>query len=179
MASPTPLSLREPPGAQRPSGRRASGMRPRPPLWGGLKTYRKYSQWAMVTWRRPVGHPEIRRPSWTRILRRWYAAKGLTKRVRRPRLDQVTGRIPTASPYRIVTVRKRLFRYNRGFVTVNDGPTMAFQLACYLIGLPLSETVNNGGASSAMASTTRRVAWSAGGLQSSAFALRSWLLDAM
>ena len=41
-----PPSLpREPPGAQRPLGRRASGCgRVRPPAGGGLKTYRKFSR---------------------------------------------------------------------------------------------------------------------------------------
>lgn len=60
-----------------------------------------------------------------RILRRWYRAKGLTKRVRRQRVDQHTGRVTT----RTTTVRKKLFTANRGFVTVNDGPAMASQLA--------------------------------------------------
>lgn len=63
-----------------------------------------------------------------RILRRWYKAKGLTKRVRRQRVDHHTGRITT----RTTTVRKKLFAANRGFVTVNDGPAMASQLARYL-----------------------------------------------
>lgn len=63
-----------------------------------------------------------------RILRRWYRAKGLTKRVRRKRVDQHTGRVTT----RTTTVRKKLFAANRGFVTVNDGPAMASQLARYL-----------------------------------------------
>lgn len=51
-----------------------------------------------------------------RILRRWYKAKGLTKRVRRQRVDQHTGRI--------TTVRKKLFAANRGFATVNEAPAM-------------------------------------------------------
>ena len=65
-----------------------------------------------------------------RVLRRWYRAKGHTKRVRRERVDQATGRVT----YRTTTVRKKLFAANRGFVTVNDGPAMASQLACYLTG---------------------------------------------
>jgi len=65
-----------------------------------------------------------------RVLRRWYRAKGHTKRVRRERVDQATGRVTT----RTTTVRKKLFSANRGFVTVNDGPAMASQLACYLTG---------------------------------------------
>ena len=36
--------------------------------------------------------------------------------------------------YRRTTVRKQLFRHSRGFVTVNNGPAFAFQLARYLIG---------------------------------------------
>ena len=65
-----------------------------------------------------------------RILRRWYRAKGLTKRVRREHVDQATGRVI----YRTTTVRKKLFAANRGFVTVNDAPAMASQLARYLVG---------------------------------------------
>jgi len=63
-----------------------------------------------------------------RVLRRWYRAKGLTKRVRRERVDQATGRVTT----RTTTARKRLPAANRGFVTVNDGPAIAPQLARYL-----------------------------------------------
>jgi len=66
-----------------------------------------------------------------RVLRRWYRAKGHTKRVHRQRVDQATGRVTT----RTTTVRKKLFAANRGFVTVNDGPAMASQLARYLTGL--------------------------------------------
>lgn len=66
-----------------------------------------------------------------RVMRRWYRAKGLTKRVRRERVDERTGRVRT----RVTTVRKTLFAANRGFVTVNDGPSMASQLARYLAGL--------------------------------------------
>jgi hypothetical protein len=62
------------------------------------------------------------------VLRRWYRSKGHTKRVRRERVDQATGRIT----HRTTTVRKRLFAANRGFVIVNDGPAMASQLACHL-----------------------------------------------
>ena len=67
-----------------------------------------------------------------RVLRRWYRAKGHTKQVRRVRVDQTTGRVM----YRTTTVRKRLFAANRGFVTVNDGPAVASQLARYLATEP-------------------------------------------
>ncbi len=63
-----------------------------------------------------------------RVLRRWYRAKGLTKQVRCPRVYQGTDRVT----YRTTTVRKRLYGHNRGFVTVNDAPAMASQLARYL-----------------------------------------------
>ena len=80
-----------------------------------------------------------------RVLRRWYRAKGLTKRVHRQRLDQATGRVT----YRATTVRKKLFSGNRGFVTVNDGPAMASQLARYLVSdresVVAVETVQPGG----------------------------------
>jgi hypothetical protein len=66
-----------------------------------------------------------------RVLRRWYRAKGLTKRVRRQCVDQVTGHVTC----RTTTIRKRLFATNRGFVTVNDGPAMASQVARYLTGV--------------------------------------------
>lgn len=59
-----------------------------------------------------------------RILRRWYRSKGLTKRVQCERVDQTTGRVT----HRTTTVRKQLFRDNRGFVIVNDAPAMASQL---------------------------------------------------
>ena len=65
------------------------------------------------------------RPPYRQIAAR---AKGHTKRVRRQRVDQATGRVTT----RTTTVRKRLFAGNRGFVTVNDAPAMASQLARYL-----------------------------------------------
>ena len=52
--------------------------------------------------------------------------------MRRERVDQATGRIT----YRTTTVRKTLFSGNRGFVTVNDGPAMASQLARYLSTSP-------------------------------------------
>jgi len=64
-----------------------------------------------------------------RVLRRWYRAKGHIKQVRRERVDPATGRIT----HRTTTVRKRLFAGNRGFVTVNDDPAMASQLARYLM----------------------------------------------
>ncbi len=63
-----------------------------------------------------------------RVLRRCYATKGLPKQVARPRVEPATGKVT----YRTMTVRKRLFRDNRGFVTANDGPAMASQLARYL-----------------------------------------------
>ncbi|MQA14702.1 MAG: hypothetical protein GEV09_11165 [Pseudonocardiaceae bacterium] len=67
-----------------------------------------------------------------RVLRRWYKAKGLTKRVRRPRVDQATGRVT----YRTTTTRRQLFADNRGFIVVNDAPAMASQLARYLATVP-------------------------------------------
>jgi len=63
-----------------------------------------------------------------RIMRRWYRAKRLTKRITVQRLEQATRRTYT----RHSTVRKRLFSHNRGFATVNDGPAFASQLARYL-----------------------------------------------
>ena len=66
-----------------------------------------------------------------RVLRRWYRAKGHTKRVRRERVNQATGHVTT----RTTTVRKRLFAGNRGFVIVNDAPAMVSQLARYLATL--------------------------------------------
>jgi hypothetical protein len=63
-----------------------------------------------------------------RILRRWYRAKGLTKKVSVPRVEQATGRVRI----RHATVRKRLFLHNRGFAIVSDGPAFASQLARYL-----------------------------------------------
>jgi hypothetical protein len=66
-----------------------------------------------------------------RALRRWYRAKRLTKQVSVQRVEQATGRIY----YRRSRKRKRLFVHNRGFVTVNDGPAFASQLARYLAAL--------------------------------------------
>jgi hypothetical protein len=63
-----------------------------------------------------------------RVLRRWYRAKGLTKQITVPRVEQTTSRIR----YRRTRVRKRLFLHNRGFAVVNDGPAFASQLARYL-----------------------------------------------
>jgi hypothetical protein len=63
-----------------------------------------------------------------RIMRRWYRAKHLTKKVTVQRVDRATGRIYT----RRSTVRKQLFIHNRGFAVVNDGPAFATQLARYL-----------------------------------------------
>jgi hypothetical protein len=60
-----------------------------------------------------------------RVLRRWYPLQGLTKQARWPRVDQSTGR----AIYPSATMRKRLFRDNRGFVTVTDytPPRTAYQ----------------------------------------------------
>ncbi len=66
-----------------------------------------------------------------RTLRRWYRAKGLTTRISVQRVEQATGRVY----YRSCRTRKQLFRQNRGFLTVNDGPAFASQLARYLAGL--------------------------------------------
>jgi len=63
-----------------------------------------------------------------RVARRWYAAKQLTKQTTRPRTDLAAGR----TRYRRTTVRKTLFRGNRGFLTVNDGTAFAAQLGRYL-----------------------------------------------
>ncbi|MGH3933770.1 MAG: hypothetical protein ACRDS1_02090, partial [Pseudonocardiaceae bacterium] len=65
-----------------------------------------------------------------RVLRRWYRAKGLSKQVTVERVNQATGRVR----YRRSRKRKRLFGHGRGFVTVNDGPAFATQLARYLCG---------------------------------------------
>jgi hypothetical protein len=65
-----------------------------------------------------------------RTLRRWYRAKGLTTQVRVQRVEHNTGRVY----YRSCHKRKRLFKHNRGFLTVNDGPAFASQLARYLTG---------------------------------------------
>ncbi len=70
-----------------------------------------------------------------RILRRWYAAKRLTKQVSAQRVEQATGRVY----YRRSRKRKRLFSHNRGFVTVNDGPALAAQLARHLTGTPADD----------------------------------------
>jgi hypothetical protein len=61
-----------------------------------------------------------------RVLRRWYRTQ-----VRVQRVDHAAGRVY----YRSCRKRKRLFRHNRGFLTVNDGPAFVFQLARYLAGL--------------------------------------------
>jgi hypothetical protein len=63
-----------------------------------------------------------------RVLRRWYRAKGLTKKITVTRVEQSTGRIR----YRRSRKRKRLLAHNRGFILVNDGPVVASQLARYL-----------------------------------------------
>jgi len=66
-----------------------------------------------------------------RVLRRWYRAKRLITQVRVQRVEQATGRVY----HRRCHKRKRLFRHNRGFLTVNDGPAFTSQLARYLAGL--------------------------------------------
>lgn len=66
-----------------------------------------------------------------RMLCRWYRAKRLITQVTVQRVDQATGRVY----YRNCRKRKQLFRHNRGFLTVNDGPAFAYQLAPYLAGL--------------------------------------------
>jgi hypothetical protein len=66
-----------------------------------------------------------------RVMRRWYRAKRLTRKITVQRVDQVTGRVYT----RRSTVRKKLFVHNRGFAVVNDGPAFAAQLARYLNSL--------------------------------------------
>jgi RNA polymerase subunit RPABC4/transcription elongation factor Spt4 len=71
-----------------------------------------------------------------RIARRWYRAKGLTKRITVERVEQSTGRVT----YRRSTVRKRLFAHGRGFLCVNDGSAFASQLARYLADLPTASS---------------------------------------
>jgi hypothetical protein len=66
-----------------------------------------------------------------RVLRRWYHAKRLTKRITVQRVDRATGRIH----YRRCRKRKQLLIHNRGFIIVNDGPAVASQLAKYLNGV--------------------------------------------
>jgi hypothetical protein len=66
-----------------------------------------------------------------RVLRRWYRAKRLTKQITVQRVERATGRIR----HRRCHKRKQLLAHNRGFVIVNDGPTMASQLARYLNAL--------------------------------------------
>jgi RNA polymerase subunit RPABC4/transcription elongation factor Spt4 len=63
-----------------------------------------------------------------RLLRRWYRAKRLTKRITVERVEQSTDRIHT----RHTTARRRLLAHGRGFVCVNDGAAFASQLARYL-----------------------------------------------
>ena len=72
-----------------------------------------------------------------RVLRRWYRADGLIKQVTVVRVEQATGRIS----YRRSSKRKGLFPHNRGFITVNNGPAFASQLARYLTGSQLGVTV--------------------------------------
>jgi hypothetical protein len=69
-----------------------------------------------------------------RIMRRWYRAKRLTKKITVPRVERATGRIRTRSSM----TRKRVFAQNRGFATVNDGPGFASQLAKYLASVPVA-----------------------------------------
>jgi hypothetical protein len=87
-----------------------------------------------------------------RVLRRWYRAKGLTKQVRRARVDPATGRVA----HRTTTVRKRLLCQNRGFITVNDGPAFALQLARYLTSIRPTLT-RDGRTHTRTARTDRRV----------------------
>jgi hypothetical protein len=63
-----------------------------------------------------------------RIARRWYRAKGLTRTFWVERVEQSTGRIYR----RRTTVRRELFRQDRGFICVNDGAAFASQLGTYL-----------------------------------------------
>jgi hypothetical protein len=61
-------------------------------------------------------------------VRRWCRFKGLTKQVAVVRVEQAVGRVC----FRRCPKRGRLFAHYRGFVTVNDGPAFASQLARYL-----------------------------------------------
>jgi RNA polymerase subunit RPABC4/transcription elongation factor Spt4 len=66
-----------------------------------------------------------------RVMRRWYRAKRLTKKITVQRVERATGRVYI----RHTTVRKKLFTHNRGFAIVNDGPAFASLLAHYLTQL--------------------------------------------
>jgi hypothetical protein len=66
-----------------------------------------------------------------RIARRWHRAKGLIRQVTVQRVEQATGRVT----YRRSAVRRKLFRYARGFVCVNDGAAFASNLGRYLQSL--------------------------------------------
>lgn len=63
-----------------------------------------------------------------RTLRRWAHAQGVTRQVTRMRVEQSTGRIR----YRRSRTRAVRLKNGRGWVSVNDGPAMASQLARYL-----------------------------------------------
>jgi len=63
-----------------------------------------------------------------RTARRWYRAKGLTKKITVQRVDQATGR----ATYRPTTVRRQLFTRSRGFICVNDGAMIAAQIARFV-----------------------------------------------
>jgi hypothetical protein len=83
-----------------------------------------------------------------RTLRRWSIAQQVTREVTRPRVKggRVTSKYPEviglagaqlvesrpAPKYRKTRIRARRMPDNRGFVSVNDGPAMASQLARYL-----------------------------------------------
>jgi len=68
----------------------------------------------------PTGSPQVGIAA-GRILRRWYHSKRLTKRVSWPRVEQATpaGSV-TARPQSETALRRQ-----PGFVTVNDGPSVA------------------------------------------------------
>lgn len=67
-----------------------------------------------------------------RTLRRWYRAKGLTRKVKKWRstVDRETGEVRWRP--RNTTVRITRMQRDRGFITANDGPALLAQLSRYL-----------------------------------------------
>lgn len=74
-----------------------------------------------------------------RTLRRWYRAKGLTRRVQvwRRQINADTGEVR----YRKRTTTQRITRMrgNAGFITANDGPALLAQLSRYLDQIDVSD----------------------------------------
>lgn len=63
-----------------------------------------------------------------RLVRRWAKAQGTTRQVRAPRVNRTTGELR----YRNVRRRVKRMKYGRGWVSVNDGPAFASQMARWL-----------------------------------------------